>query len=190
MELSKIQPSRDDVISMVAKNMYSPRILNNAHRGDVVEMIVLSALGADWKLVGLGWHPWDLQRGTGSERVRIQVKQTAALQLWGPTKNLSLKFGWKKKAPEYFSRDNPGEQIEPEGWFCDVFIFGLHLERDKDRADQVDPNQWKFLVIPASDLKRGRDSMVLNKALKRWQPVTWFQLLESVRLAIEQIGRE
>ena len=48
---------------MVAENFFSGRILNNAHRGDVVEIIVQSALGADWKFVGLGWHPWDLQRG-------------------------------------------------------------------------------------------------------------------------------
>jgi hypothetical protein len=171
---------------MVAKNMYSGCILNNAHRGEVVEMMVLSALGADWKFVGLGWHPWDLQQGSGSERVRIQVKQIAALQLWGRTRNPCLTFGWKKKPPSYFFRDNPGEEIEPEGWFCDVFVFGLHLEDDKDRADQVDPMQWKFLVIPTSDLKPGLNSMLLTKALERWQPVTWPQLAESVELAVEQ----
>ena len=100
-----------------------------------------------------------------------------------------LKFGWKKKAPDYFYRDNPGEEIEPEGWFCDVFVFGLHLEDDQDRTDQVDPKLLKFLVILTSDLRRGRHSMVLTKALKRWQPVTWFQLSESVELAIKYMVR-
>lgn len=78
-------PNRDDITEMVKSNIYSSRILNNAHRGDVIEMMVLSALGEDWKFVGLGWHPWDLESGSGSERVRIQAKQCAALQLWGPT---------------------------------------------------------------------------------------------------------
>jgi hypothetical protein len=180
------QPSRNDVIALVAKHMYTDRILNNSHRGDVVEMIVLSALGSNWRLVGLGWHPWDLQQGDGKDRVRIQVKQCAALQLWGATKNLQLNFGWKKKAPDYFNRDNPGEEIEPQGWFCDIFVFGLHLESDESLADQVNPEQWKFLVVPVSELKHGLNSMVLSKALKRWEPVSWTELAESVERAIKK----
>jgi hypothetical protein len=179
-------PNRSDVISMTAEKMYSDRILNNSHRGDVVEMIVLSALGSNWRLVSLGWHPWDLQYGSGESRVRIQVKQCAALQLWGPTKCLQLNFGWKKKAADYFSRDNPEEDIETNGWFCDIFVFGLHLETDKNRADQVDPAQWKFLVVPVIELKHGLNSMVLSKALKRWEPVSWEQLAESVEQAVRK----
>ena len=41
-------------------------------------MMVLAALGGEWRFVGLGWHPWDLQRGQGEDRVRIQVKPSAA----------------------------------------------------------------------------------------------------------------
>lgn len=190
MTILKTPPSRDEIITMVVDNMYSDRILNNAHRGDVAEMIVLSALGPGWRSVGLGWHPWDLQRGSGSERVRIQVKQCAALQLWGKTKRLGLKFGWKKKAPDYFAKYNPGEKIESEGWFCDLFVFGLHLEENINKADQLDPKQWKFLVIPTNDLKRGQDSMVLTEALKRWRPVIWCDLLDEVECAIESaVGR-
>lgn len=186
MDLFKKPLNRNNVISMVAKKIYSSRILNNSHRGDIVEMMVLSSLGTDWKFVGLGWHPWDLQRGSGSNRVRIQVKQCAALQLWGLTKKLILKFGWKKKAPAYFFRDNPTEDIEPEGWFCDIFVFGIHLENDKNKADQVNPKQWKFLVIPTSELEQGLDSMVLEKALKRWQLITLLELSKSVDLAIKK----
>lgn len=53
-------PDRTAIIGMVAEHMYGGRILNNAHRGDVVEMMALAALGPDWEHVGLGWHPWDL----------------------------------------------------------------------------------------------------------------------------------
>ena len=186
MTILKIPPSRDEIITMVIDNMYSGPILNNAHRGDVAEMIVLSALGPGWRPVGLGWHPWDLQRGSGHERVRIQVKQCAALQLWGKTKRLVLKFGWKKKAPDDFVKYNPGEKIESEGWFCDLFVFGLHREDNKNKADQLDPRQWEFLVIPTNDLKRGQDSMVLTKAFKKWRPVTWGELLDEVECAIKR----
>lgn len=186
MGVSRTLPTRDDLIAMVAKTMYSARILNNAHRGDLVEMMVLSALDDDWKMVGLGWHPWDLQRGTGDERVRIQVRQVAALQLWGRSKRPVLQFGWKKNPPSYFVRDNPGEAIEAEGWFCDLFVFGLHLETDTDVADQVDPRQWQFLVIPTRDLTPGQHSMVLRKALSRWSPVRWPALATKVKETLEE----
>lgn len=179
-------PTRDEVTAAVAEKFYGGKILNNAHRGDVVEVIVQSALGADWRMVGLGWHPWDLQRGSGVDRVRIQVRQIAALQLWGKSKKLFLTFGWKKAPPSYFQRDNPDEKIEAEGWFCDLFVFGLHLEENPELADQADPSQWKFLVIPRCDLTRGQSSINLARALNLWQPVTWDQLPSAVELAIQK----
>ena len=173
-------PSRESVIQLVADCMFSGRILNNSHRGDVVEMMVLAALQPNWKFVGLGWHPWDLQRGAGEDRERIQVKQSAALQLWGPTKRPSISFGWSKNSPSYFERDNPGETIESEGWFCELFVVGIHQGIDIESVDQVDPNQWKFLVIPTTDLENGTNSMVLTKALMKWQLVGWQNLREKV----------
>jgi len=177
---SHTTPSRDHIIQSISDNMYSGRVLNNSHRGDVVEMMVLSALQPEWKFVGLGWHPWDLQRGTHDDRVRIQVKQSAALQLWGPTKRPAISFGWSKKAPGYFVRDNPGERIESEGWFCEIFVVGIHSGTDPQTVDQVDPEQWRFLVIPATDLKKGTNSMVLTKAIDKWNPVGWQDISETV----------
>lgn len=98
------RPSRADLINMVAETMYGSQILNNAHRGDLVEMMVLSALGEGWRHVGLGWHPWDLQKYSGADRVRIQVKQCAALQLWGATKSMRVSFGWKDNSPRELER--------------------------------------------------------------------------------------
>lgn len=181
-------PSRTEIIEMVARAIYSGRVLNNAHRGDAVEMMVLAALGSDWKHVGLGWHPWDLQRGQGFERVRIRVKQTAALQLWGNTIRRTVQFDWKKNAPSYFERDNPGEFIEQEGWFCDLFVFGLHDETDIAVADQLDPAQWTFMVVPVCDLAQGAKSMALSKAIAKWPIVGWSQLKQAVDSSIEKIG--
>lgn len=174
---------------MVAENMYTAPILNNAHRGDVVEMMVLAALGPEWKFVGLGWHPWDLQRGKGDSRTRIQVKQTAALQLWGQTRTPTLSFGWSSKPPSYFKRDNPDEEIESEGWFCEVFVFGVHQDSNQATADQVDPRQWKFLAIPTCDLRKGTNSMVLTKALKIWPLVSWRELPDAVDDALMKMRR-
>ena len=183
-------PSREVVIDMVATFMFSGKILNNSHRGELVEMMVLAALGSDWNHVGLGWHPWDLQFSKGTNRVRIQVKHTAALQLWGKTASRTITFGWKNNAPEYFERDNPGESIESEGWFCDVFVFGLHDEIDIEKIDQADPRQWQFLVIPICDLTRGTNSMSLTKALGNWTPVPWNKLQKEVDLQIKRLNTQ
>lgn len=181
-------PTKDKIIKLMIDEMYSAPILNNAHRGNFVEALVLSALDSDWKLVGLGWHPWDIQRGVGSERIRIQVKQSAAMQLWGKTRNPILKFGWSKKAPSYFRRDNPHEEIESEGWFCELFIFGLHLNEDNESLDQLDPQQWQFMVIPICDLKRGQDSMALKKARTLWNFCSWGELQDAVNASIARLN--
>lgn len=173
-------PTRAEIVDTVSRLVYGERILNNAHRGDIVEAMVLLALGDGWRHVGLGWHPWDLQFGSGGNRVRVQVNQTAALQLWGNTVRRSLQFEWKPNAPSYFERDNPDEEIENEGWFCDLFIFGIHDETDPYKADQADPAQWNFVVVPVCDLEQGLRSMTLKKATDRWAPVSWNQLQEEV----------
>ena len=174
--MATTHPTRDDIIQRVAQSMYAGRVLNNAHRGDVVEMIVLAALEPDWIHVGLGWHPWDLEHATARPRRRIQVRQTAALQIWGPTKSRSLHFGWKKNAPYYFEDMYPDIPIESEGWFCDIFVFGLHDETDAALADQCDPSQWSFMVIPTSDLNPGTNTMGLAAARERWETVEWSEL--------------
>ena len=173
-------PSRTEVISKVAETMFGGRILNNSHRGDLVEMMVAMALGSDWRFVGLGWHPWDLQLGNDSNRVRIQIKQSAALQLWGPTKTQAVSLNWSARPPSYFRRDNPLEPIEPEGWFCELFVVGIHLEKDPNIADQCDPRQWLFSIIPARELEEGAKSMGLKKVIENWPPVEWGLLQQSV----------
>ena len=178
-------PTRQEIVKRLADQLYGQGIINNAHRGDVVEMIVWTALGDDWKHVGLGWHPWDLQRGHDQGRVRIQVKQTAAAQLWGDTVQRVLNFGWKPNPPSYFRRDNPGEHIEDEGWFCDLFVFGIHDETDRARIDQADPEQWSFMVIPTTHLKPRTSSMRLSKARMRWTSVEWQQLRQEVERCIQ-----
>lgn len=173
-------PDRTQIIDLTAKHMYSGRILNNAHRGDIVEVMVLSALGPEWKHVGLGWHPWDLQRGAGNNRVRAQVRRTAAIQLWGPTKHRNLQFLWIPHPPSYFNRYNPDEIIESEGWFCEVFIFEIHDETDCSIIDQADPTQWDFMVIPTSDLQNGTNQISLFQARDKWRVVKWDQLHREV----------
>lgn len=127
---------RAHFFQLLIDKLYSGPILNNSHRGDLVEIMVLSALGPDWKHVGLGWNLWDLQRGSGTNRVRIQVKQCAARQLWGKTKCTTFQFPWRDAAPAYIRRDFPNETIEDEGWFCELFVVGIHPVEDETACDR------------------------------------------------------
>lgn len=185
-ETARSCPSRARILKLLEQHIYEIKILNNTHRGDVVEMMVLAALGDEWRYVGLGWHPWDLQKGTRHNRVRIQVKQSAAVQLWSPAKTRKrvVSLGWKRKPPNYFKRDHPNEPIEAEGWFCEVFVVGIHDGTKKSEIDQVDPRQWTFLVIPTQELARETDSISREEAIKNWPPVPWVKLKGAVDDAI------
>lgn len=173
---------------LLLDTFYSARVLNNSHRGDLVEIMVQEALGTEWKHVGLGWNLWDLQRGAGPDRIRIQVRHCAFKQLWGATKVPVFQFSWKQGPPMYFFRDHPDEQVEKEGWFCDMFVVGLH-RRDDETCDQMDMDQWEFSVIPASDLRRGQHSISLSKGVTKWPPVRWGGLRKEVEKVIARMAR-
>ena len=171
---------RSRVHRLLIEKLYSQRILNNAHRGDFVELMVLDALGPDWRHVGLGWNLWDLQRGKGQDRTRIQVKQSAARQLWGKTKHMTFQCRWRDAAPSYIKRDFPDEALENQGWFCELFVVGMHLVDDLAECDQTDPAQWQFMVVPTRELVSGQNSIPLSKAVGRWPLVSLSELKPTV----------
>jgi hypothetical protein len=181
---------RERLHRMLIEKLYSHRILNNSHRGDFVEMIVLDALGPEWRHVGLGWNIWDLQRGNGKDRARIQVKQCAARQLWGKTKCMTFQFHWSDRAPAYVLRDFPKEAVEKDGWFCELFVVGVHRVEDKDLCDQTDPSQWQFMIVPSRELKRGQSSMTLSKAIKRWPLIPLAGLKSTVEIKLSELRED
>ena len=178
---------RERLHRMLIETVYSGRILNNSHRGDFVEMMVLDALGPEWRHVGLGWNVWDLQRGTGRDRARIQVKQCAARQLWGKTKSMTFHFPWSEQAPAYMARDFPNELVEKNGWFCELFVVGVHAIDDESLCDQTDPTQWRFMVVPSIELKQGQSSMLLRRAIKRWPLVQLAELKATVHRMLAEL---
>jgi len=172
---------REHLHRMLIEKLYSQRILNNSHRGDFVEMIVLDALGPEWRHVGLGWNIWDLQRGTGKDRARIQVKQCAARQLWEKRSAWPSSSPGAIRRPPTFRRDFPNEALESAGWFCELFVVGDHAVGDEALCDQTDPSQWEFMIVPSRELERSQSSMTLRKAKKRWPLVP----LSGLRPAVE-----
>jgi hypothetical protein len=128
-----------------------------------------------------------LQRGDGKDRARIQVKQSAARKLWGKTKCLTFQFPWSDQAPAYIRRDFPNEAIEKDGWFCELFVVGVHAVEDEKLCDQTDPSQWQFMVVPLHELKPGQNSMTLSKATKRWPLIPLSGLKSAIEIRLSEL---
>jgi len=148
--------SFEEIKTKLVDRLYNRKVMDNRERGSFAEAMVWQALGiADpaWDWVAEGWHPWDFQKGKDTKRIRIQVRQSAAKQLWTPRRKVVPAFSTKikNKPPSYFERDHKGELIEASGRFCEIFIFAWHGIFD-ETCDQRDPLQWTFYVVPEKSL--------------------------------------
>lgn len=181
--------SSEEIIKKLVDHLYDRRIMDNRERGSYAEaMVYQSLLIADtaWDWVAAGWHPWDFQKGNGANRVRIQLKQSAAKQLWTPRKKAIHAFSTQiKNKPSYFERDHPGEQIEEKGRFCELFIFAWHGILD-ETCDQRNPSQWSFYVVPEKSLG-SKNSIQLTNLEGSWleqnggQKTSWIELGKVVK---------
>lgn len=117
--------------------------LDNVWRGLLVEAQVAELLGAAWEYEGSNWGGWDF---VGPQRHRLEVKQSAALQPWGPTKSSSFSIAHKK------SRWGPdGNHISsiPVRW-AHVLLCAWHPITDPLLADHRDVDQWIYYVVPTT----------------------------------------
>ena len=143
------RPEIDCVIEGVIETHYRKPLLNNTHRADYVEVMIVQTLGEGWSLVSRErpWAPWDLER---DDKVRLEVKQCAALQPWSgnigaPNPNsprydiAHRKEPWTKggEFPYYI----PGRP-------ADIYVFAWHPVKDLEIADHRIAEQWEFFVIP------------------------------------------
>lgn len=132
--------------------------------------MIAEALGSGCQFVGKAWHAWDLQIGDSGklfpERIRIQVKNTAHLQDWHVADGKRSACSWRLKfqfRPFYFQDYNPNIPCEDYGFMCDAYILCLHDSDDLLTADQREPGQWKFYILPVI----GRNSAV-TVAEREW----------------------
>jgi len=145
----------DSVKARFFRDAFGTHLLDNTVRGLWCEFMIAEALGPECSAVGLGWHPWDLQIGPDAasmpERIRIQIKNSAALQSWnvasGTRTKCSYSLTWRRP-PAYFSAYFPHTPCEDAGFLCDVFVLCHHPVEDPERADHRDPTQWRFFLVP------------------------------------------
>ena len=168
-------------------------VLDNAIRGHYIEALIWASLekhnsfratDSQWMNAGVGWGPWDLQRGRfdRGDRVRVQIKIKADVQLWKSQKDQPHKYtlGWNNKdAPKYFERDFEkavfGTIEPPPSYRCDLFLLGWHglgpQETTRRHFDQTVPDDYDFFIALVDELKEARTLRVAD-AFQRFGTTT------------------
>ena len=189
------------------------KILDNAIRGHYIEALVWAQLRSNaatcgsngWINAGVGWGPWDLQRGRhdAGTRVRVQVKIKADVQLWVPRVGQPAQYslGWNENdPPSYFEKDfDPslfGSIEPPPSCRCDIFLFGWHGIRpgqsERRVKDQSNPNEYDFFIASTSDLAPGAKTLRVNLAYEKFAkpsgagPWSFQELPEALNLAADK----
>lgn len=164
---------RNEIFERVSKRVFRGTIIDNAARGDVVEEIVHMALEPEWELCSEGWHAWDLINSNG---LRMQVRQSAAVQLWEPKNPSPNRFTFAPATGHYVDSNY---WVEGPGRYAEIYVFAWHGGVNRDDIDQLDPAQWCFFVVPERDLP-AQKSMRVSIAEKRWKSCGFEQLASVV----------
>lgn len=147
--------SPENLPEYLMNRFYGQPLIANVYRGDYVEGLILCALGQWWKQ-SFEWGSWDLENAAG---VRLEVKQSAALQSWYKqtgVKKSSPSFSITPKTGYYTDSTDAavwvplpaGERVRP----ADIYVLAWHPEPNPEIADHHNPEQWQFFVVPADNL--------------------------------------
>ena len=174
---------------------YGQPLIANLYRGDYVEGLILFALGEGWKQTP-EWSSWDLEREDG---VRVEVKQSAALQSWHRStgiKKPATSFDIAPRAGYYTDSSDSAVWVgldpeEPDFLrAADIYIFAWHPETDPDIADHRRAEQWQFFVIPESMVAKSRgdkEKISLHQVKELAAAVAYAELAATVAAAAAEL---
>ena len=151
-------------VQRLVQRVYEQRLINNVDRGAYVECMIELALRERhpaWRLTK-PWASWDLEHR--KTRARIEIKQSAALNLWNIEEALAAGDVERVAAPRKDTK--PVFSIKPTTGYwngatwiktqlqrqADLYVFAWHPKTDSDIADHRRPDQWKFFVVAEQDL--------------------------------------
>ncbi len=181
-------------------SMFDVPIMGNLYRPDYVERMVALGLGEDFELTSSDWAGWDIEHKLNSRdwpawdiehtpEFRIEVKQSAAFQTWTDrSPDGKPGKGSFDIAPRtgYFPRSG-GPFVEKAGRLSHVYILAWHPIEKRAEVDQRDPDQWRFFIIPATELPANQKSISRTVVEARWTAVGFERLRESMLDAMSKI---
>jgi len=117
----------------------------NVTRGMVGQYIVAWILGID-STPDDAWGSYDLLSHTNK---KIEVKTTSFLQAWVQKNKPKPKFRIRKT--HFYSRES-GYSKEKD-FQANIYVLCYFFEKDKQKADVMNLNQWKFWVLPKKKIE-------------------------------------
>ena len=164
---------KDEFINWAFSN-----VLDNSLRGVIGEYIVHKAVGCIRKH-RINWDAYDVEMEDGT---KIEVKTSGYIQSWSQKKPSTLLFDISKKDPWLASENR---YLGYKCRYADLWVFAVHSENDRDKADPFNLDQWQFLVTTSSwlnekfnDQKTVRHQILLKKGL---YPVSYSDLYETIQ---------
>lgn len=160
------------------------RLLADGPRGDLAEFIVNTALGMDTMNAKRGWGECDIMYNG----IRIEIKCSSMLQAWErktpakPVFSISKTLNCDIRKTEtgylYIGRDGlPAERRS------ELYVFCLFSNADRETADPMDLDQWKFYIVPTHVINKkclDQRSISLNGLTKLGYPPVDYCEIKSV----------
>lgn len=132
---------------------------SNAERGKFAEFLVACSLDLK-REVSQEWGAYDICWADGEDEIKIEVKTSAYLQIWGQKKLSSPSFSTRPSRKWNIETNEYEEVVRRQ---ADVYVFCLEKQRTQEgyNPNPLDLAQWEFYVLPTSVLdKRGMQGRV------------------------------
>ena len=110
-------------------------ILTNVTRGIFAEYLVVCAL----ELESSPRRVWEEDFDICYKKIKIEVKCSAYVQDW------------------HQDNESSTPQFNIKNRKCDVYVFCLHAEEDKEKVNTLNLSQWKFCVVGVDTIKKKLD---------------------------------
>ncbi len=152
-------------------------VLTNTSRGILAEFIVATALGINTKQPRDGWAKFDLEYKSHG----IEIKSASYHQRWFQKKVSSILFNIPTSRAWDASTNKLDEQSQRQ---ADLYVLCLLSEKDRDKVNPLNLDQWRFWIIDTHFLnqrKRSQKSITYNSLIKEvGEPVCFHQIKQSV----------
>jgi len=122
-------------------NWAHSNFLSNAYRGVLAEYIVGKALEC-LPEKRTEWDAYDLLTKDG---LKIEIKSSAYVQSWEQSKPSAIRFDIAEKQ-SWDAQTNTYSESATRS--ADIYVFCVLAEKDKNKANPLDLDQWFFMVIP------------------------------------------
>jgi hypothetical protein len=122
-------------------------LVTNAFRGMLVEAMLAQVLEPGWRWCSEDWALHDFESADG---VRLEVKQSAALQSWN-AETSKPGAGRFDIAPRKVHWEG-ATRIKAAGRNASIYVFAWHPVTDQIAADHRLPDQWLFYPVAERNL--------------------------------------